>query len=78
MAKIACKSHSKDDNTKLMNLYKYKKPVVVLGMGEIGKITRILATSMGSPFTFAAPNNGAITAEGQLKFDELKELIEKL
>ena len=47
---------------------------VVIGMGEMGRITRIMAPYLGAEFTFASPTHGGETAPGQLNYGQLKDL----
>ncbi len=49
-----------------------KRKHVILGMGEIGKITRIRQSLLGNEFTFGYV--GTPTAPGQLSADELERL----
>ena len=49
-----------------------KRKHVILGMGEIGKITRIRQSLLGNEFTFGYV--GTPTAPGQLSADELEKL----
>jgi 3-dehydroquinate dehydratase I len=51
---------------------KKQDKIIAIGMGEKGKITRILGTFMGSPFTFAALTD-QITAPGQLSMSQIEE-----
>jgi 3-dehydroquinate dehydratase/shikimate dehydrogenase len=55
-------------------------PMVVLAMGETGFATRVLATSFGGLFTYAAPACNEGTASGQVTARLLRHLyrIEKL
>ncbi|MBN1598138.1 MAG: type I 3-dehydroquinate dehydratase [Bacteroidales bacterium] len=78
IAKIAAYSGSNADNARLLSLYSMNKPVVILGMGETGKLTRIMAPLMGAEFTFAAADTGDATAPGQISYSKMKELIEKI
>ncbi len=57
IAKIACKVNSERDNLRLLGLLNnddYQGRTVVIGMGNKGRITRIAAPLLGSPFTFAS------------------------
>ena len=56
----------------------FNKKIIVIGMGEKGKITRIVAPLLGSPFTYASLKEGKETAEGQISVDRLKELMRLL
>ncbi|MBS3067078.1 type I 3-dehydroquinate dehydratase [Candidatus Micrarchaeota archaeon] len=78
IAKIACKVQSQHDNARLLSLLDTDKKIIVIGMGEKGKITRIVAPLLGSPFTYASLKEGKETAEGQISVDRLKELMRLL
>ncbi len=54
--KIATFASRPSDNLKLLSLSGVDTDVVVLGTGEVGTTTRLLAPSRGSVFTFAAPD----------------------
>jgi 3-dehydroquinate dehydratase I len=56
---------------------KKQDKTIAIGMGEKGKITRILGTFMGSPFTFASLGD-QITAPGQLSVSQIKEAYKYL
>lgn len=78
IAKIACKVNSQRDNLKLLTLLNkndYHGKTMVIGMGKKGKITRIVAPLLGSPFTFASLSRGKETAEGQIEKDILHQLL---
>jgi len=55
-----------------------KIPVIVLSMGEIGRISRIFGPLLGSYITFASPYTGRESAPGQLSVDEIKSILEIL
>lgn len=78
MVKIACKVHSSRDNARLLGLLNEKRPLVVVGMGDVGKITRVVAPLLGSAFTYASLAVGKETAEGQTDRDTLKSIFERL
>jgi len=78
VAKIAVMSNSKADAAKILGLYHNSGRLVAIGMGNHGKITRIMAPLLGAEFTFAAPDGENTTAPGQLTFSALHETIEKL
>jgi 3-dehydroquinate dehydratase I len=73
IAKIACKANSQKDNARLLGLLDNEKKMIVVGMGEDGRLTRIVAPLLGSMFTFAAATKGKETAPGQME----KETLEK-
>lgn len=78
IAKIATLVKSQHDNAKLLSLYSMNKPLVVLGMGELGRITRIMAPFLGAEFTFAAMDGGESTAPGQISYSEMKQLLKEI
>ena len=81
IAKIATRVNSMDEVRNLLSLYDLPGKKVVIGMGNMGRIIRIMAPYMGAEFTFAAPDLGGGTAPGQLSVSQLNELykvIDKL
>ena len=78
VAKIATMVKTTKDNARLLSLYSTDKPLVVLGMGEPGKITRIMSPLLGAEFTFAAMDDGNSTAPGQINYSRMKEILEYL
>jgi len=75
IAKIACQVRSLNDSARLLSLYDTDRKIIALGMGEEGRITRIVAPLLGAPFTYAALGPGRETAEGQLDKDKLENLL---
>lgn len=78
IAKIACLVRSERDNAQILGLLSDARPLVVIGMGPLGKITRIAGPSLGSLFTYAALEEGEETAEGQISKTELEKILESL
>jgi 3-dehydroquinate dehydratase-1 len=78
VAKIACRVYSPADASRLLSLYNISGRKVIIGMGKTGRITRIAAPLLGAEFTFASWKEADSTAEGQLSFDEMKEIIKKI
>jgi 3-dehydroquinate dehydratase type I len=78
VAKIATQVNDTKDNACLLSLYSLDKPMVILGMGEKGMFTRIAAPFMGAEFSFAAMDDGRITAPGQISYSEMKALTDKI
>lgn len=78
VAKLAVLTPTKHDAARVLSLYSIDKPIVALGMGTEGKITRIAATSLGAEFTFASMDEGEATAPGQIRYSEMKKLTELL
>ena len=76
LAKIACHVREEKENVRLLSLLEDDENVLVIGLGQKGRKTRILAPLLGSPFTYASLSKGKETAEGQLDWKTLKNLIE--
>ena len=79
IAKIAFTCVSESDGARLLGLLEnsgFKGRLVVVGMGEKGKITRIAAPFLGSPFTFASSAKGKETAPGQIDRETLEKIME--
>ena len=74
IAKVACMVNSKKDAARILGLYAHFGSLVALGMGQLGRITRISAQHLGAPFTYASVDQMHKTAPGQLSADELKQI----
>ena len=73
MAKVATMVNTWDDNRRLLELLgrRWSKPVVVIGMGDMGQITRIVGPLRGSALIYAS--SGCASAPGQLSLRELRQ-----
>jgi 3-dehydroquinate dehydratase-1 len=78
IAKVACKVNNIKDNARLLGLLDTEREVVIIGMGELGRITRVIAPLLGSSFTFASLSAGKETADGQIEHGKMRDLIGKL
>jgi len=78
LAKIACHVDSVEGCSRLLSLYSYGNPIISIGMGQEGKITRIAATLLGAPFTYASIDESKKTAPGQFDSEKLKTIIEMI
>jgi 3-dehydroquinate dehydratase / shikimate dehydrogenase len=77
VVKIATQANRIGDCLRLFELIERKsaaKPIIVLGMGMPGLMTRILALSRGAMLTFGALRRGAESASGQPTVNELKDI----
>jgi len=74
--KIATTARKPTDNLRLMDFARahLDHPVIALGMSEIGVASRILVSSFGSLFTYAAPMAEEGTAPGQIPAKMLRGL----
>jgi 3-dehydroquinate dehydratase/shikimate dehydrogenase len=70
--KIAFRARSLRDNLELFELLGERdRPMIALGMGEFGLMSRVLAPKFGAFLTFASLRSAAATAPGQPTIDEL-------
>jgi 3-dehydroquinate dehydratase/shikimate dehydrogenase len=72
--KIACTAHSTNDSLRMLNLVQRNAPLLGMCMGEKGEVTRILGTTVGSPWTFASLSSHQQTAPGQLPAQEMRSI----
>ncbi|MDD8011558.1 MAG: type I 3-dehydroquinate dehydratase [Acidobacteriota bacterium] len=76
IVKIACFSGGPADNARLMGLLDFPKPVIAVGMGSAGRITRLVGPLLGAPFTYASPAAGRETAPGQIEAERIRRTWE--
>ena len=74
IAKVACRVNSVRDCLSIISLYKIPGKVIAIGMGELGKVTRILGEFFGSPVSYTSLERKK-TAEGQIELTEFKKII---
>ena len=75
LAKIATHVNVNRDNSKILSLYKAPGRLVAIGMGDLGRISRIVAPFMGAEFTYASLSEGEATAPGQISYEKLSQFI---
>lgn len=75
IAKIATQVNAPEDIRNLMGLYDLPGRKVILGMGRLGRITRVCGNYLGTEFTFASIGGSAETAPGQLSLKELRDIF---
>lgn len=78
IAKVACKVVAPADGARLLALIGGGRPVIPVGMGELGRITRIAAPLLGSPFTFASRGPGTESAPGQIDAATMRRLLAEI
>lgn len=78
IAKIVTTARTNLDNSKILTLYNYPGRIIAFCMGDLGKLTRVIVPFMGAEFTFASMDEGDATAPGQIKYSNLKSVIENL
>jgi 3-dehydroquinate dehydratase-1 len=75
LAKIATHVNVNRDNSKILSLYKAPGRLVAIGMGDLGRISRIVAPFLGAEFTYASLNDSDTTAPGQISYVRLAQFI---
>lgn len=72
-AKIAVHTPTWSDVSRLLALTgrEWPKPLIAVGMGETGQMTRVIGPSRGSALTYASASPGREAAPGQLSASEL-------
>jgi 3-dehydroquinate dehydratase type I len=78
VVKIASQVNHTGDLHNLFKLYRKDLRMVIIGMGELGVISRVAAPLLGAEFTFAAPALGQETAPGQISKDKLLSIIRQI
>lgn len=78
LAKIVVTPKTVNDIEKIVNLYSKGKPVIAFGMGSFGMITRLLSLYLGAPFAYASADLGMQTAQGQICYSDMMEIIRVL
>lgn len=74
IAKIATLVNAPEDIRNLLSLYGFPGKKVILGMGSMGRITRVMGPYLGAAFTFASLDEEGETAPGQLTVKQLNEI----
>ncbi len=72
LLKIATKVKSIEDCKRILDLLKNRNDLIVIGMGEFGSFTRIIAPLYGSYLTYSSINK--ITAPGQLNLKTMNNI----
>lgn len=78
IAKIACMVRAPRDNARLLGLLDGERPLIVVGMGPGGRITRVAAPFLGSVLTYAAEGARKAAAPGQMTDVFLERVIGEL
>lgn len=73
IAKVACHVNTPAEAARIIGLGDNERPVIPIGMGELGRIARVAAPFVGSPFTYASMD-GEEAAPGQID----AKLLEKM
>jgi 3-dehydroquinate dehydratase type I len=78
--KIVTFANKMEDNLNVLNLIPYARrrgqEIITFCMGDLGRPSRVLATLLGSYWTYASLERGAESAPGQMTVDEMKKIWE--
>jgi 3-dehydroquinate dehydratase-1 len=74
--KIVTTARSIKDTLGILSLYKFQSNtnLIAFAMGDFGRMSRILCTQLGSPYTYVSL--GKPVAPGQFSLDEIKSIFE--
>jgi|SRR5690242_573522 len=74
--KIVTTAKSMKDTLGILSLYKFQSNInlIAFAMGDYGRMSRILCTQLGSPYTYVSL--GKPIAPGQFSLDEIKSIFE--
>ena len=78
MVKIACKVNSEKDSARLLGLLDKERKLIVVGMGEKGKIVRVVAPLLGSQIAYVSAGKGKESAPGQMAAKELERKMKEI
>jgi 3-dehydroquinate dehydratase type I len=74
--KIVTYAHTMEDNLRVLGLIPYARrkgqEIIAFCMGEMGRISRVMAPLLGSYFSYASLEKGTESAPGQLTVEEMK------
>ena len=76
--KIVTYANRMEDNLRVLGLIPYARrkgqEIIAFCMGELGRISRIMGTLLGSYFSYVSLEKGAESAPGQLTIGEMKQI----
>lgn len=78
ISKVACWINNETELARILSLYEAGKKIIAFGMGEKGKLTRVIAPFLGAEFTYVSSQPGKETAPGQLSRQTMIEAIKYL
>src|SRR6267143_1227776 len=74
--KIVTTARSIKDTLRILSLYKFQSNtnLIAFAMGDYGRMSRVLCTQLGSPYTYVSLSKPI--APGQFSLDEIKSIFE--
>jgi 3-dehydroquinate dehydratase type I len=80
IVKIVTTARTMEDNLRMLRLIAYAQrkrvDVIAFCMGELGRMSRVIAPLMGAFLTFASLTEGEASAPGQFTAENMKKIIE--
>lgn len=80
IVKIVTTATSPEDNLKILGLIpyarKHRHDIIAFCMGEMGKMSRVMAPLLGSILSFTPLKESAASAPGQLTLDQMRRAME--
>lgn len=77
--KIVTYANTMEDNLKVLGLIPYARrkgqEIIAFCMGEMGRISRVMAALLGSYFNYAPLEKGTESAPGQLTIEEIRHIF---
>lgn len=79
IVKIVTYANTVEDNLRVLGLIPYARrrglKIIAFCMGEMGRISRIMAPHLGSCFSYVSLEKGVESAPGQLAVEEIREVF---
>ncbi len=81
--KIVTMAKTMENNISVLSLIPWAKnelnfPLIAFCMGNIGKVSRVVAPLLGAPFTYACLPGRSKAAPGQIEVDVMKKILNSL
>jgi 3-dehydroquinate dehydratase-1 len=73
--KIVTYAIQSTDAMRVLALYEEEPNLLAFCMGSEGRSSRVVSYLLGAPFIYAAPDGGALTADGQYTVSQIKEVL---
>ncbi|MCK4850455.1 MAG: shikimate dehydrogenase [Phycisphaerae bacterium] len=75
IVKVVCMAQSIQDNLPLLDFaHQSARPAIILGMGQAGQISRVLAAKLGTFLSFSCLSLDESSAPGQIPLDQLRSV----
>ena len=79
IVKMVTYANSMEDNLRVLDLISYAKrkneEIIAFCMGDLGRISRVMAPLLGSYLSFASLEKGAESAPGQITINDMKQIF---